>query len=115
VNKPTIIYDSHCTFCTASIDWVAKRDPHQFFAFEPSDSDQTSIWLKERGIDAQLTDKTIILIKPGEGWFIRAEAIGEICAHLSPKPWWFFLFTVFPNSVLDIGYKLVSYFRRWSN
>lgn len=115
MNKPTIIYDAKCNFCTASIDWVAKRDQRQYFAFESSDSNQTAIWLKERGINAQLADKTLILIKPGEGWFIRSEAISEICSHLNPKPWWSFFFTVFPYSFLDLGYRLVSYFRRWSN
>lgn len=115
MTKPTIVYDAQCALCTASIDWVARRDQRRYFAFESSKSEQTEVWLKERGIELELTNKTLILIQPREGWFIRSEALHEICKHLNPKPWWAFVFIVFPYSLLDLGYALVSYLRRWSN
>ena len=111
MDAPTIIYDSTCAFCSGSIEWVAKRDPLHYFNYASSTSELAIDWMKSRGINPNLADKTVILVVPKEGWYLRSEALHRICIKLQPKPWWNFIFNLLPYSFLDIGYMIIAYFR----
>lgn len=111
MDAPTIIYDSTCAFCSGSIAWVSKRDPQHFFHYASSKSVMATDWMRTRGINPELADNTVILVLPKEGWYVRSEALHMICKKLQPRPWWSFVFHIFPYPFLNLGYRAVAYFR----
>jgi len=71
-----IIFDTECSFCNASVNFIIKRDPKALFCFTSMHSSLGESLILEHGLDTLDTD-TIILIKDKKA-YLRSEAVYEI-------------------------------------
>jgi len=80
--KLLILFDGVCHFCNNSVRFVMKRDQYDLFYFASLQSDLGQKMMKERGIDTDQLD-SIILIDPGNAYYIKSTAALEIAKKLS--------------------------------
>jgi predicted DCC family thiol-disulfide oxidoreductase YuxK len=101
-----IIFDSHCSFCNASVNFLIKRDPKKLFCFASMHSSVAHSLIQEQGLDEPDSD-TIILIKEDRS-YLRAEAVYEILKAMGGV--WSFLriFKVLGFSYNDSLYRYIA-------
>lgn len=99
--KMLILFDGVCHFCNDSVRFILKRDKHDLFYFASLQSELGQKMTKERCIDADEVD-SIILIDPGNAYYIKSTAALEIAKKLSGL--W---------SILGIFLYLPEGFRNW--
>ena len=99
--KMLILFDGVCHFCNDSVRFIMKRDKNKLFYFASLQSELGTKMTKERGIDTDKID-SIILIDPGNAYYIKSTAALEIASHLSGA--W---------SLLSIFKYLPENFRNW--
>ncbi|GGE12659.1 thiol-disulfide oxidoreductase DCC family protein [Psychroflexus salis] len=80
--KMLILFDGVCHFCNDSIRFIMKRDQHNLFYFASLQSQLGQKMTKERGIDTEKVD-SIILIDPGNAYYIKSTAALEITKKLT--------------------------------
>jgi predicted DCC family thiol-disulfide oxidoreductase YuxK len=101
-----IIFDSECSFCNASVNFIIKRDPKALFCFASMHSDIADSLILEHGLN-QLDSDTIILISDGKA-YVRAEAVFEIMKYLDGG-WSLLRFLRFlPASLNDLLYRFIA-------
>ena len=101
-----IIFDSECSFCNASVNFIFQRDPQGLFCFASMYSSVAQSLIQEQGLDT-LDSDTIILIKD-EHSYLRAEAVYEILGELETG--WSFLriFRYLGRSCNDALYRYIA-------
>jgi predicted DCC family thiol-disulfide oxidoreductase YuxK len=80
--KMLILFDGVCHFCNDSIRFIMKRDKYNLFYFASLQSDLGQQMTEERGIDTNLID-SIILIDPGNAYYLKSTAALEVAKKLS--------------------------------
>ncbi len=101
-----IIFDSECSFCNSSVNFVFKHDPKGLFCFAPMHSNVAKSLIKEQRID-EFSSDTIILIK-GDKSYLRAEAVYAILKDIDSL--WRFLriFRFLGSSCNDALYPFIA-------
>src|SRR5262245_22905218 len=62
--KPVVVFDGVCGLCSATVDFIMKRDPRGRFLFAANQSDAGRALLAERGIESAEVS-TIYLVEDG--------------------------------------------------
>ncbi|NEV93171.1 DUF393 domain-containing protein [Psychroflexus sp. YR1-1] len=106
-NKKIVLFDGICNFCNVSVRFIIKRDKKDKFRFASLQSDLGQKLTRERGIDTSEID-SIILIDPGNAYYIKSTAALEICKDLSGLYPAFRLFLVLPKGFRDLIYDFVA-------
>jgi predicted DCC family thiol-disulfide oxidoreductase YuxK len=108
-----VLYDGHCGFCDASVQWLLDHDPEGRLRFAPLQG-ETAAAVRARGAWPEGLD-SIVFVEGGERMSWRSTAAVRIASAL-PWPWrvlaaaW-----LVPWPLRDIGYRLVAAvrFRIW--
>lgn len=106
--KHIVLFDGVCNLCDAAVQRIIKHDKKDLYRFASLQSELGQQLLKERGIDTNAID-SIILIIPGEAYYIKADAALEIAKNMGS--WYMALgFTknVLPSSFTNWVYDFVA-------
>jgi len=105
--KKIVLFDGVCNFCNSSVRFIIKRDKKDIFRFASLQSDLGQQLTKERGIDTSNID-SIILIDPGQAYFIKSTAALEISKELTGLYPVLSVFLFLPESLRDFVYDFVA-------
>jgi len=108
VNLPDrlIIFDGVCNFCSASTNFIIKRDPESKFKFATVQSDTGVQLLSKLNIDPSAPN-TFVLIK-NESVFLKSNAALEIAKELSGPLQLMSYMRFIPRVIRDSIYDLVA-------
>lgn len=81
-NKKIILFDGVCNLCDSSVQFIIKHDKNDLFRFASLQSELGQKLMAERGIDQSEVD-SIVLIDPGQAYYVKSTAALEISRHLS--------------------------------
>lgn len=79
--KQIILFDGVCNLCNGAVQFIIKKDRRDRFRFAPLQSEIAQTLLRERHIDSTLVD-SLILIKPGEAYYVKSMAALKIANGL---------------------------------
>lgn len=106
-DKKIILFDGVCNFCNASIRFIMKRDKKDCFRFASLESNLGKKLTDERGIDTSKID-SIILIDPGNAYYIKSSAALEISKGMSGLYPLLSIFIYLPEGFRDWVYDIVA-------
>lgn len=81
-DKHIILFDGVCNFCNDSIRFIMKRDKNDLYRYASLQSDLGNTLTSERGINTENVD-SIVLIQPGEAYYIKSDAALEISKNMT--------------------------------
>lgn len=106
-DKKIILFDGVCTLCNNAIDYIIKKDHKDQFVFASLQSDIGKELTKERGIDTSQVDSMILII-PGEAYYIKSSAALQIFKRLKGVVSLSQIFLSLPESFRDSVYDLIA-------
>jgi predicted DCC family thiol-disulfide oxidoreductase YuxK len=112
-NSPSIVlFDGVCNFCSASVNWIIRRDKRARFRFAPLQSATGERLQREHGLDPSAID-TMLLVDDGRA-YLRSSAALRIVRDLS-FPWpLLYAFIIVPAPIRDFFYTAFANRRyRW--
>jgi predicted DCC family thiol-disulfide oxidoreductase YuxK len=111
-NQAIILFDGVCHLCTATVQFILKRDPQGYFMFAPFQSASGRTLLEQHGLSPDTLD-TFVLVE-GPRCFTRSDAALRVAQHLSGGWSLFRVLSVIPKPVRDWGYTVIARHRyRW--
>jgi predicted DCC family thiol-disulfide oxidoreductase YuxK len=105
--KKIVLFDGVCNFCNASVRFIIKRDKKDLFRFASLESKLGQKLTSERGINTSDID-SIILIDPGNAYYIKSSAALEISKDLSGLYPALSVFLFLPESFRNLIYDYVA-------
>ena len=106
--KQIILFDGVCNLCNNAIQFIIKKDKKDIFRFASLQSEIGQKLTAERGIDTSEID-SMILINPGEAYYIKSTAALEIGKKI-PGMYTFLasLLLTFPEGFRNIVYDFIA-------
>ncbi|HEV8514181.1 MAG TPA: DCC1-like thiol-disulfide oxidoreductase family protein [Cyclobacteriaceae bacterium] len=103
-----ILFDGVCNLCSASVQFIIKRDRKKIFLFASLQSDFAKKALLGKEIGSSV--KTIVFLK-GNKIYLRSNAVLEISREL--KGLWplLYFFKIIPRFIRDAVYNFISQHR----
>ena len=112
-NQQIVLFDGVCNLCSGGVQFIIKRDKKDLFRFASLQSETGKSLLAERKIDPKTTD-SMVLIKPGQAYYVRSDAALEIGKQFSGVWNLLSVFQWIPAPLRDIVYDFVAKNRyRW--
>ncbi len=105
--KKIILFDGVCNLCNNAINFVIDKDKKDVFRFAPLQSEIGKKLMEERGIDPTQID-SIILIDPGNAYYLKSTAAIQIAKELSGFYSVLGVFLYLPEALRDAVYDLVA-------
>lgn len=106
--QPVVLFDGHCGFCNAWVDFVMRHDPRQTFRFAPIQGDFAQRLVI--GLNPDQPPDSLILIDD-QGLHLYSSAALKTLARL-PMPWRIFgVLRWVPAPLRDAGYRVVAKYR----
>jgi predicted DCC family thiol-disulfide oxidoreductase YuxK len=105
--KQIVLFDGVCNFCNDSVRFIIKRDHKDLYRFASLQSSLGRKLTHERGIDTAQVD-SIILIQPGEAYYIKSDAALEIAKNLSGFYPLMGIFLYLPRGLRDFFYDFIA-------
>jgi predicted DCC family thiol-disulfide oxidoreductase YuxK len=106
-DKHIVLFDGVCNFCNDSVRFIIKRDKNDLYRFASLQSDLGRKLTKERGIDTEKVD-SIILIQPGEAYYLKSDAALTIAENLSGLYPILGIFSYLPRGFRDFFYDFIA-------
>ncbi len=105
-----ILYDGYCNLCVFVVKWILKRQQSkEIFRFEAIQNQNARALLKERNISF-ISLNTIYYIEDKKV-FIKSKAVIEILKQLPSQKFLVNFLNIFPTSIADNGYNIISKLR----
>lgn len=111
MSQHVIFYDGICGFCNKSVQFVLKHDKEDRFRFAPLQSDLAGERLSKYGKDPTDLDTMYLLLDydtANERILSKGRAAVRILRELQGWPRLFVWLAVFPDFILNFGYKLIA-------
>ena len=105
--KKIVLFDGVCNFCNASVRFIIKRDKKDTFRFASLESELGRKLTQERGINTSNID-SIVLIDPGNAYYIKSTAALEICKDLSNLYPALSIFLYLPEGLRNLVYDFIA-------
>ena len=105
--KHIVLFDGVCNFCNASVRFIIKRDKKDLFRYASLQSELGQSLTLSRGIDTKKVD-SIVLIQPGEAYYIKSSAALKIAKNLSGFYPILSIFIYLPRRLRDFFYDVVA-------
>lgn len=106
-----VLFDGVCNLCSASVQFIIRRDPGSFFKFASLQSEPGEQLKKEYGIDHNV--QSMVLIEDGHSYTESTAAL-RIARHLH-GPWkLLYIFIIVPKPLRNLVYRYIASHRyRW--
>lgn len=104
--KKIVLFDGVCNLCNNTVVRIIKNDKKDLFRFASLQSETGRKLTQERGIDTSEID-SIVLIDPGNAYFIKSDAALQIAKELSRYSW-LKVFLPLPRVIRDFFYDIVA-------
>jgi predicted DCC family thiol-disulfide oxidoreductase YuxK len=98
-----ILFDGVCNLCSSSVQFIIKRDKHDYFRFVSLQSELGQEYIK----DWKLTQDSIVLIEFGKV-YVESTAALRIAGHLSGLYPLLRAGLILPKFLRDAVYKLIA-------
>ncbi|HET8809584.1 MAG TPA: thiol-disulfide oxidoreductase DCC family protein [Flavobacteriaceae bacterium] len=105
-NKKIVLFDGVCNLCNKAVTFIIEHDKKDVFRFASLQSEIGEKLTQERGIDTTKVD-SIVLIDPGNAYFVKSSAALEIAKELSGYSWMRF-FLYLPESFRNFIYDIIA-------
>ena len=105
--KLIVLFDGVCNFCNDSVQRIMRNDKKDRFRFASLQSDIGQELTHERGIDTAQVD-SIILIDPGNAYYIKSTAALEIAKRMDGFYPILQIFLILPVSLRDRIYDIIA-------
>jgi len=105
--KHIVLFDGVCNFCNDSVRFIIKRDRKDLYRFASLQSKLGQELTAERGIDTENVD-SIILIQPGEAYYLKSDAALRIAKNLKGLYPALFIFFYLPRGLRDFFYDIIA-------
>lgn len=105
--KLIVLFDGICNFCNDSVQRIIKNDQKDRFRFASLQSEIGQELTCERGLDTSQVD-SIILIDPGNAYYIKSTAALEIAKRMDGLYPILQVFLILPASIRDWGYDYIA-------
>ena len=109
-----VIYDGTCGFCNKTVLFFAKKDQNNHFKFVSGLSNFGKELLHIHNLKG-LESSTLILVENNRRVFVRSVAIRKILLKLPGYSFIASILSLFPKSILDLGYRFISKHRKKIN
>jgi predicted DCC family thiol-disulfide oxidoreductase YuxK len=109
---PIVLFDGVCNLCSASVQFILRRDSGARFRFASLQSAAGQELLARLGIDTQGFDSVVVI--EGDRWFKESDAALRVAHHLG-GPWRLLtVLRLIPRPLRDRAYRLIARNRyRW--
>ncbi len=107
LNNPVILFDGLCNLCSASVQFILKRDVYNKYRFTSLQSDAGISLLKQFQIDIQTSPQTLILLNKGK-LYTRSTAALMIASNLSGLWPLLSIFIIIPPVFRDLFYRIIA-------
>ena len=112
-NKKIILFDGVCNLCNNAVNIIIDHDKNDVFRYASLQSQLGQQLTLERGIDTSKID-SIILIDPGNAYYIKSTAALQIAKHLSGGYRLLSNFLFLPESFRNLVYDFIAKHRyKW--
>jgi len=101
-----ILFDGVCNFCSASVRFIIKRDPHGRFKFASLQSAVAERLLKDYGIPS--SDLSTIILIQNTTVFQQSDAVLEIVKRLRLVWPVLYIFKIVPRFIRDAVYSAIA-------
>ena len=105
--KKIVLFDGVCNLCNSTIQRIIKRDPKGVFQFAPLQGIAGKKLIEERKIDTSKID-SILLIVPGEAYYVKSTAALKIGQQLKGYRTISKLLYLIPSSLRNIVYDFIA-------
>ena len=105
--KQLILFDGVCNLCSASVQFIIKRDKKDVFRYASLQSDLGEQFIKERNIDTTKVD-SIILVEPGKAYHVKSSAAIRIAKHLGAAWPLLQIFLILPSFLRNFFYDIIA-------
>ena len=105
-NKKIVLFDGVCNLCNKAVTFIIEHDKKDVFRFASLQSEIGKKLTQERGIDTTQVD-SMVLIDPGNAYFVKSSAALEIAKDLSGYSWMRF-FLYLPESIRNFIYDVIA-------
>ena len=106
-NKKIILFDGVCNLCNNPVNIIIDHDKNDVFRYASLQSQLGQQLTLERGIDTSKID-SIILIDPGNAYYIKSTAALQIAKHLSGGYRLLSNFLFLPESFRNLVYDFIA-------
>ena len=106
-NKHIVFFDGECGVCNFWVQWILERDKNDQFMFASLQSDFGQSFLSERGLETKVFN-TMYLWKPNQYYLIKSKAVLQIASILGGIYKLSGIGKIFPASVSDRIYDIIS-------
>ncbi|MET3536516.1 thiol-disulfide oxidoreductase DCC family protein [Chryseobacterium limigenitum] len=106
-NKHIVFFDGECGVCNFWVQWILERDKNDQFMFASLQSDFGQSFLSERGLETKVFN-TMYLWKPNQYYLIKSKAVLQIASILGGIYKLTGIGKIFPASVSDRIYDIIS-------
>lgn len=104
--SPLVIFDGHCNFCNASVNFIMTRDTQKVFLFTPNQENSGQKILQNHHIPG--SDVDTLYLYEDEQLYDRSTAALRIARHLT-FPWNLsYLFIIIPRFIRDSLYDIIA-------
>lgn len=104
--KKIVLFDGVCNLCNKSVTFIIEHDKNDKFRFASLQSEIGKKLTRERGIETSKVD-SIVLIDPGNAYFVKSSAALEIAKELSGYSW-LRIFLYLPEWLRDFIYDIIA-------
>jgi len=101
-----ILFDGICNFCSASVRFIIRRDPHGRFKFASLQSSIAERLLKDYGV--QSSDLSTIILIRDTRVFQQSDAVLEIVRTLRRLWPVLYIFKIVPRFIRDAVYVAIA-------
>jgi len=105
--KHIVLFDGVCNFCNDSVRFIMKRDKNDLYRFASLESELGRQLTSERGINPDVVD-SIILIQPGEAYYIKSDAALEMAKNMSGLYPLLGIFLYLPRGFRNFFYDIIA-------
>ena len=106
-NKKIILFDGVCNLCNNAVNIIIDHDKNDVFRYASLQSQLGQQLTLERGIDTSKIN-SIILIDPGNAYYIKSTAALQIAKHLSGGYRLLSNFLFLPESFRNLVYDFIA-------
>ncbi len=105
-DRPIIVFDGHCGFCSAWVQFVLRHDAAGKYRFIAGQSELGRALYEHYGLDPENFESNI-LVENGRAYF-KADGSIRMFAGLG-APWsWVRALRIIPNRLLEPAYELIA-------